>query len=190
MSHSTPVQVHIDPLTGKLSPSNGTYTKRLSELEGLYFDAEAWLKQVREQNDPVVYQVEEFRQAGSDLFFGTTTMHPGKVGDEYFMTRGHFHQDRSKAEVYTTLSGSGLLLLEDRDGRSETVEMVAGASAFIPPDWAHRSINFGSAPLIFTWYCSVAAGHDYGQILERGMRKRVVERDGVAKLIDSASYAY
>lgn len=187
MPNSIPVQVQIDPLTGSLSPSNGTYTKRLSDLEGLYLDADAWRQQVGEQHDPIVYQVMEFRQPGSDLFFGTTTMQPGKVGDEYYMTRGHFHEDSSKAEVYTTLSGSGLLLLESRDGRSETVEMLPGTSAFIAPDWAHRSINCGSVPLVFTWYCSVSAGHDYGEILERGMRKRVVDRNGKVELVDNAS---
>lgn len=188
MSVLLPTQVSIDSSTGAVSPETGRYTKYLSELEGIYSDQEAWTRSIVEESDPLVYEVVEFKKEGSDLFFGTTTMQPGKVGNEYYMTRGHFHEDRTKSEVYCTLSGKGLLLLENRDGQSEAVEMQEGTCAYIPPDWAHRSINCGPAPLVFSWFCSVSAGHDYGDILKRGMRKLLIESDGQPQFIENPNF--
>jgi glucose-6-phosphate isomerase, archaeal len=183
MNGLTPALVSIDISSGAISPATGRYEKRLSGLEGIFSDGRAWAAAVGEGDDPLVYEVMEFKREGSDIFFGTTTMQPGRVGDEFFMTRGHFHARRDLGEVYCTQSGSGLLLLESRDGVSEVVQMLPGTCAFIPPDWAHRSINTGSVPLVFTWFCSVFAGHDYAAILERGMRKLVVDRNGQVEIV-------
>lgn len=189
MTELFPMQVGIDAKSGAVSPATGHYTKHLSEFGGIYADNDAWSKAVQDGDDPLVYEVIEYRKEGSDLFFGTTTMQPGKVGQEYYMTRGHFHEDRTKGEVYCTLSGRGVLLLENRQGQCETVEMSENSCAFIPPDWAHRSINCGSEPLVFTWFCSVDAGHDYGQILKNGMRKLAFERDGKQVIVDNPRFA-
>jgi glucose-6-phosphate isomerase, archaeal len=178
-----PALVSIDASSGALSPATGRYEKRLSGLQGIFRDGQAFASAIREGNDPLVYEVMEFKKEGSDIFFGTTTMQPGKVGDEFFMTRGHFHARRDLGEVYCTQSGTGVLLLENRYGVSQVVDMLPGTCAFIPPDWAHRSINTGSEPLVFTWFCNVDAGHDYAAILERGMRKLVVERNGKPEIV-------
>lgn len=86
-------------------------------------------------------------------------MEPGNIAGEYYMTRGHFHARRDMGEVYYTQSGQGILLLDSRDGQqSVTVEMKPGVCAFIPPDWAHRSINTGSDQLIFVWYATRRPG--------------------------------
>lgn len=58
--------------------------------------------------------------------------------------------------------------------------MKSGVCAFIPPDWAHRTINVGSEKLVFVWVCNTAACHDYGDILKRGMRMIVVRDEGSA----------
>ena len=184
-----PAGVTIDGLAGAVQPETGRYVKRLSELRGLFADADAVDRMVAAEHDPLVYEVVEYKQAGSDLFFGTTTMAPGQVGGEYFMTRGHFHQRRDMGEVYYTQSGSGILVLESREGQVETVAMAPGVCAFIPPDWAHRSVNTGVGKLVFVWVCNAEAGHDYAEILSRGMRKRVMCRAGEAVLVDNASYA-
>jgi glucose-6-phosphate isomerase len=183
-----PEGVAIDGLSGAVSPQTGRYEKRLSELRGLYQDRAAVERQIAARGDPVVYEVVEYRKDGSDLFFGTTTMAPGKVGEEYYMTRGHFHQRRDMGEVYTTTSGRGVLLLQSRGGETRTVDMHPGISAFIPPDWAHRSINIGDEKLVFIWVCNPNAGHDYADILDKGMHKIVVERAGAAAVIDNPSF--
>ena len=184
-----PVGVLIDANSGAMAPSTGRYAKHLGETRGCYRDQDALDAMLAVRGDIVVYEVVEFRQPGSDIFFGTTTMNPGQIGDEFFMTRGHFHERRDRAEVYYTQSGEGLLLLESRQGETQTVEMKSGTCAFIPPDWAHRSINIGDVPLIFVWVCNADAGHDYGEILARGMRQRVVTRDGAVALEPNPNFA-
>jgi glucose-6-phosphate isomerase, archaeal len=185
MSTLLPSSVMIDAACGEVSPFTGRYQKRLSELEGIFHDRAAWTNAIRELADPIIYEVIEVRQDGNDLFFGTTTVAPGQVGPEFYMTRGHFHARRDRGEVYATMSGQGILLLETRDGQTEVLEMRAGAVAAIPPDWAHRTINTGDCPLIFSWVCSVDAGHDYASIRERGMRRLVIARDGGVAVIDN-----
>ena len=84
----SPIEIGFDAATGALSPATGRYRKRLSQLEGVFRDADAWSRAIQENADPLVYEVNEYKKEGSDIFFGTTTMQPGKVGEEYFMTRG------------------------------------------------------------------------------------------------------
>ena len=183
-----PEGVLIDGQTGLVSPETGRYAKRLSELRSVFSDGKALSEAVVQGNDPVIYEVVEYKRQGSDLFFGTTTMAPGKVGDEFFMTRGHFHQDRTMGEVYYTQSGAGILLLESRSGETSVVEMGPGVCAFIPPDWAHRSINTGADKLVFVWVCNQEAGHDYGEILKKGMRKLVLDRGGSPAVVPNPAY--
>jgi glucose-6-phosphate isomerase, archaeal len=176
-----PQGVDINPVTGEISPCTGTYQKRLSEFRGFYQDAAALDALIAAKGDLVTYVVREYREAGSDLFFGTTTMSPGLVGAEYFMTRGHYHARRDMGEIYYTQSGEGMLLLHSRDGEARSIAMKPGVCAFIPPDWAHRSINTGDTPLVFTWCCNQQAGHDYAEIASKGMRQLVVRSKGSAR---------
>ena len=182
-----PQGVRVDGMSGAVTPATGSYTKKLSDLKGLYQD-EAALDALLADGDPSAYEVVEYRPDGSDLAFGTTTMAPGKVGAEYFMTRGHFHARLECGETYYTQSGEGTLLLQARDGTTRTVDMRPGICAFIPPDWAHRSINTGTEQLVFVWHCARDAGHDYDEILTKGMRRLVVEREGAPAVIDNPSY--
>ena len=181
--------VLIDPQSGAMTPSTGQYSKRLSELRDLYRDKKALDEILANKGDVVAYEVQEFTQPDADIFFGTTTMYPGRVGEEFFMTRGHFHMRRDRGEVYYTQSGEGLLLLESRVGETHTVAMRPGSCVLIPPDWAHRSINTGNVPLVFVWVCSTDAGHDYGDILKRGMRKLVVCKDNTVQVVTNLDFA-
>jgi glucose-6-phosphate isomerase len=181
-----PIGVGIDPKTGELSPATGRYEKRLGELGQIYQDKAAFSAA---DGHTLAYEVIEYRAEGSDIIFGTTVMQPGKVGDEYFMTRGHFHVRRDRGEVYYTQSGEGVLLLESRGGETRMVEMKPGVCAFIPADWAHRSINTGKEKLVFVWVCEADAGHEYGEIMSRGMRSLVVERNGKPVIVPNPKWA-
>jgi glucose-6-phosphate isomerase len=183
-----PEGVSIDGRTGEVSPSTDRYVKTLNDLRGFFHDSAKLDAAIASGGEGPVYEVMGYRKDESDLAFGTTTMWPGTIGDEFYLTRGHFHERRDRGEVYYTQSGEGWLLLESRDGESRVVEMKPGVCAFIPPDWAHRSINTGSEKLVFTWFCATDAGHEYGEILERGMRKLVVQQDGKPALVDNPNY--
>jgi glucose-6-phosphate isomerase, archaeal len=183
-----PEGVAIDGATGAITPATGKYVKKLSALRDLYAAPKLVDAFIVYHGDVDAYEVTEYRRDGSDICFGTTIMAPGKIGDEYFFTRGHYHAKPDCGEAYYTQSGEGLLLLHSRSGEARAVEMRPGVCAFIPPEWAHRSVNTGATPLVFVWVCASDAGHDYSEIAMRGMRQRAVERNGRPALVANSKY--
>ena len=67
-------------------------TRRLSEMAGYYADEGAFAAALAEK-DEVLYEVYEIRrpERAGELLHGVSIVHPGKIGDEYYMTKGHFH---------------------------------------------------------------------------------------------------
>lgn len=154
--------------------------KTLGRLSGLFYD-EAALRRM----DPniEVYRVRFWRPVPDGttggLFWGVTTLLPGQVGDEFFMTHGHFHAIRDRAEFYSTIRGTGMLLLMREDGETWSQEMSQGTVHYIPGCTAHRVANTGTEPLIFLASWPSDAGHDYARIRSAGFGKRAVIRGGV-----------
>jgi glucose-6-phosphate isomerase len=124
-------------------------------------------------------------QEQSDLTYAITIVQPGKIGDEYHLTRGHFHKKADAGELYLGLSGSGVILMQDRLSSVTKEDIAEGAVVYIPPGLAHRSVNTSQGELVFLAIYSPQAGHDYESIVRRGFSKRVVELDGAAELIDA-----
>lgn len=150
----------LDFGSGVIDPSAHTSARRIGDLAGLFVDEEA-----RSGMDPetVVYKTYGCPgdMEGEQLLYGTTVLMPGTVGDEFFMTRGHFHTHPLRGELCLTLRGTGILLLMDRAGKTDRVTMKEGALYNIPPDLAHRVVNTGSVPLIFFVSWMSDCGHDY-----------------------------
>jgi glucose-6-phosphate isomerase len=105
------------------------------------------------------------------------------VGDEYFMTRGHFHAKRECAEYYLTLEGEGALILMDESGRTQSEEMKRWSLHYIPGRIAHRVANTGSGNLIFSACWPSDAGHDYESIASTGFSSRMRKVAGIRALI-------
>jgi glucose-6-phosphate isomerase len=171
---------------GELSPATSTVERRLSHMRGMYRDPEAEAAALREA-DPLVYEVYQYdvpRFAG-ELIPCTTVLHPGKVGDEFFMTKGHFHEQRDRAEVYYGLTGEGRLVMA-KDDEAVTLEMGPGTVAYVPPHWAHRTVNTGDVPFVFLAVYPGDAGHDYGTIETDGFPQVVLERDGEVVVVPRA----
>jgi glucose-6-phosphate isomerase len=123
------------------------------------------------------------------LAFGTSITYPGKVGNEYFMTKGHFHTILDTAEVYFTLSGEGFMLTESPEGDVVLHALEAGKAVYVPKRYAHRSINSGKTPLVTFFVFRGDAGHNYGTIETKGYRKLVVEgSDGKPRMIDNPKW--
>jgi glucose-6-phosphate isomerase, archaeal len=186
MKMSRPCSVPFVADSGAIPQATAHYQRHLSELRGLFLDADALERLIRVESDPVCYENYAFNEsrAEGDLYFGTTIIYPGKVGSEYYLTRGHYHRKRDRAETYQALSGKGLVLFERQDGSTCTAELESGKVTYVPPYWAHRSVNTGGAPLVFLWTCPCDAGHDYEIVAGRGLRKVVVERDGKPSVED------
>ena len=178
-------------LTTGLSSDVEPIRRKLSAMAGMYADAQAFDAMVAD-GDPLVY---EFYDLGvpadaGEIAFGTSITYPGKVGDEYFMTKGHFHSILETAEIYYCLSGKGQMMMENPEGDWESREMTAGHAVYVPARYAHRSINTSpSEPLVTFFAFRGDAGHDYGTIEEKGFRNLVVEHDGAAVVVENPKWS-
>jgi glucose-6-phosphate isomerase len=172
---------------GILTRYDNHLTRYLSAMEGYYADQESYSAMLARE-DGGVYEVYEVRrpEVAGELLHGTSILHPGRVGDEYFMTKGHFHALLGTAEIYYCLQGDGAMVMETPEGECSVQELRPGKLLYVPPRWAHRSVNTGHDLDLITFFVYPAhAGHDYGSIEGRGFRKLVVERDGQPCFIDS-----
>jgi glucose-6-phosphate isomerase, archaeal len=181
-----PFGIVMDLAAGSLRPDGPTLVRRLSDLSGLFRDEQAWRRDL-EADDRVVYRVASspVPESPRELPASITTILAGDCAGELYMTKGHQHPD-PQGEIYLGLSGSGGLLLFD-GRRSEWIEMAAGVIGYIPPGWAHRSVNTGDGPYRFLAVYPGSAGHDYGWVVEHGMGKRVLRGGAGAELVDWAS---
>lgn len=165
-------------------------TRHLSDLRGMFADQESY-EQMLAADDPILYTVSawELADGDGDLICGFGMLYPGKVGDEYFFTKGHYHEWREAAEIYIGLSGEGYMLLEhETTGETQLLPLKAHHIVYVPGYTAHRTINTGDEPLTYIGIYSPRAGHDYGALVEKNFRQVVVASDNAPILMDRAAY--
>jgi glucose-6-phosphate isomerase, archaeal len=166
---------------GSMQGRTGSYDKRLRDMRNVYRDSAAFEAAVAQHGeDFLIYRVEEHRNVDGSgaLIIGTSTLLPGRYGDEFAVTRGHLHTKADRAELYHCLSGHGVMLLETLDGRSRAVPLTAGEALHVPGYWVHRSVNVGDDPFV-TLFCYAAdAGQNYGLIADAGGMAQLVVADG------------
>lgn len=161
--------------------------RTLSAMKGQFHDERAF-EELIAAGDPSLYEVYEFaaEERPGELLSGISIVHPGRVGDEYFMTKGHFHLVIETAETYFCLAGSGVMVMETPEGECDVQELRPGAVLYVPPRWAHRSVNTAASEDLVTFFSYPAhAGHDYGTIESQGFRRIVVERGGAPEVIEN-----
>ena len=177
--------IQIDYVSGRLAGEVvRTSEKTLGAMRAAYRDAQAAAGM---DANTVVYRVEFWQpvEAGTEggMFIGSTVIEPGKVGDEYFMTSGHFHATRDRSEFYMTIAGEGGLILMDEEGKTRWEPMRPGSAHYIPGGVAHRVANTGAGPLSFLACWPSDAGHDYETIMRRGFSARLREVNGRPELV-------
>ena len=180
-----PAPVFLDISTGMLLGDEIiTAEKKLGDLTNVF--KEESLRASMDQNLPV-YKVQAWMPVAEGtpggLFFGNSTVYPGKVGQEYFMTRGHFHALSDTAEYYWCIKGSGVLIFMDEGRNVWTEEMKTGSLHYIPGRTAHRVANTGAMELVFNACWPSDAGHDYHTINCSGFSVRLLDDKGVPTLI-------
>ena len=183
---------YVDVAAGQLTGATNRYVKTFRDLDGLYEDKQAFSALVAERGDAVAYEVTDYKPSANagDIIIGVTRMEPGKVGREYYMTRGHIHARPNRPEMYYGESGLGVMLLESPAGDIRTVEIGPRTMCYVPPFWIHRSVNVGQEPLVMTFAYPADSGQDYDIIAKAGgMRSRIVD-DGKGgwKAIDNTAY--
>ena len=158
----------------------------LKDIDGIFHDREA-LEAMNPETP--VYSVQSWMPVAEGtpggLFFGASTLMPGKVGKEYFMTKGHFHAQSGRAEFYWGVQGKGMLILMDRDNHTWAEEIYPGSLHYIGSEIAHRLANTGSENLVVGACWPSDAGHNYEEIAATGFSARLLERDGNPMLMGS-----
>lgn len=172
-----------------LSQTVASTKRTLSHMRGMFADTAAY-EAALAGGDPLVYEFYELGapETAGDVAFGSSITYPGKVGNEYFMTRGHFHTILETAEVYYTLSGEGGMLVENPEGETAFFPLSPGKAVYVPRRFAHRSVNTGTVPLVSFFAFRGDAGHDYGTIETKGYRKLVVEDGGGPRVVDNPKW--
>jgi glucose-6-phosphate isomerase len=177
--------IRLDARTGVIEGAAVKESRRtLAGLAG-YFRNEA--ARAAMNQDTLAYRVQAYEpkpegERGA-VCCATTFLEPGRVGDEYFLTRGHFHANDDCAELEVTVGGEGVLVLMTRDRRTWTEVMRPGSVHHVPPATAHRVANVGSTPLVFVSYWPSETGHDYRTIIEHGFGARVLCVDGTPAVV-------
>ena len=170
-----------------LNPNDNHIVRRLSAMQNQYLDQQAYEAMLVEE-DRLLYEVYEIKrpEVAGELLQGISIVHPGKVGEEYFMTKGHFHSVLDTAEVYYCLRGEGVMVMETQGGDWAVESLRPDKVLYVPPRWAHRSVNTSVDEDLVTFFVYPGnAGHDYGSIEKQGFRKLVVERSGQVAVIDN-----
>ena len=144
-------------------------------------------------------------RGGSDMR-NVTVWEPGKVGDEYIKTYGHYHIGQLD-ETYWLLYGKGVVLqqkLVDESVADEVAEFKAipiesGESCYMPPGYGHLVANIGETYMVTADDSPVNFGNaneasmpghaDYEMVKKmRGFAYYVVERNGAPALIKNPTY--
>jgi glucose-6-phosphate isomerase, archaeal len=180
---------HLDIDAGMIEGAALT-RRRLSDLEGIFFDTAAYARAVS-QGNPLIYTVSAIDRASGDgaLHYALGSLLPGRIGREYFMTKGHYHAWREAAEVYVGLSGEGVMLLENESSESALLPLKPKSIVYVPGRAAHRTINTGTKPLVYLGVYPARAGHDYAAIAAKNFRNVVLEQDGATVMRERATFA-
>lgn len=175
----------VDLRAGTIDPERDVVERRLSDMRGMYAEAP------QDGEDRLVYRVFGIPvpATNANVLSSTTVLEPGLVGREYFMTKGHFHEIRDRAEVYFSLRGEGRLVMASEEGEVRVEPMAPGTVNYVPGGWAHRSVNVGDSPLVFYAAYVGDAGHDYGTIETRGFPVRVVAGPKGPEIVENPRYA-
>ncbi|MBM4088001.1 MAG: glucose-6-phosphate isomerase [Planctomycetes bacterium] len=169
----------FDPVTGEIAGARAV-RRHLSDLRGCFADSQAYEVALAAGN-PLIYSVGAVEPADGegDLHYGLGLLLPGRIGNEYYLTKGHLHAWRPAAEFYFGLTGEGVMLLEDEaTGESRIVPLSPNGVVYVPGCTAHRTMNVGTTPLTYLGVYPAKAGHDYSAIAKNSFRCVVIERDG------------
>ena len=184
-----PFFMNVDFKSGELLPKDRANVRKLSDMKGMFLDRRAE-QEVLKSKDPVIYSFSEkvLPEEPGHLQIALTSIYPGKIGEEYYMTKGHYHKLSETSEVYLGLEGEGVLLMQTVGGDFSSIEIRPGVLTYIPPFWGHRMVNTGKTTFIFFAVYPGNAGHNYGEIERTGFVRALVERGGKPLLIDNPNW--
>jgi glucose-6-phosphate isomerase, archaeal len=174
-----PFVVDVDVDAATMPNAKNHIVRKTSDMRG-YYEDESALEELIAQADPLHYEVFEVPvpEEYGHLMYCISKLQPGRVGNEFFMTKGHYHTVLQTGEIYLGLRGEGFMVMKTPEGKFNEQPIGRGKMVYVPPYWAHRSVNTSSEPL--TSFCVYPgdAGHNYGDIIDEGFPRRVFWENG------------
>ena len=164
--------------------------RTLSQMKDAFADA-ASCDRILRSGDPLLYTVSTWAcgDRPGEFHCGLGVIHPGRVGDEYFMTRGHMHERREAPELYVGLRGKGMMLMQHEDGTgNRTAELAGECLVYVPGHTAHRTVNTGDEPLVYLGIYAAEAGHDYEPVRTRNFTDVVILRGGRPAVVARSAF--
>lgn len=163
--------------------------RRLSQLRGAFADTQALDGRLSRGEDPLVYTVStvEHGSGEGDQHVGLGVLYPGRVGREYFLTRGHRHRRPEAAEVYIGLRGTGKMILQG-SSMTSVIDLIAESVVYVPGFTDHRTVNTGAEPLVYLGIYPAWAGHDYGSLETQNFSVVVVDHGGAPRVLDRGDF--
>ncbi len=167
----------LDFKEAKLLNYDNVVERTLKDIK-LCVKDEDFLKKRVEESEELVYQVFQryVPKIEGHLQHSVTVIKPGDINGEYFMTKGHYHSNPNSAEIYIGLKGKGVLVMQ-KGNTAETIEMSKGIIAYIPPGWAHRTVNIGDKDFIFMSIFPGDAGYDYNRLRKNNINIRIYKSE-------------
>jgi glucose-6-phosphate isomerase len=179
VSSPRPFATQIDLDSGLMSAYEHHAVRRSGDMAG-YFHTDPQV------DDLLIYEYfeREVPAEQGQIVQNISILHPGTIDGEYHMTKGHYHANGLCSEVYLCLRGRGVLLMQTRSGETDVKEYERGVSIYVPPGWAHRSVNTGDEPLVLLALYPADSGHDYDSIAEEGFWAQVIrDADGQPMIV-------
>ena len=181
-----PISVQFDFASGKFDPVEIRDDRNLSDLQMMFQDKTV-VAEILADADPLIYEIwyHPFETSKSDMALGVTRLLPGKIGDEYHMTKGHIHERDDQPEIYFCVQGEGYLLLQTIDGEfpRRTLERrhhLAYSADVGAPRRQYRKRNAGLCSLLPFERRPRLRPH-----YRKGFRQLLLEREGRPTLVDS-----
>ncbi|WP_052074147.1 glucose-6-phosphate isomerase family protein, partial [Tetragenococcus muriaticus] len=143
----------------------------------------------------------------NDVRYDLIYMEGGTPSQEYIKTSGHFHkkiegQDISYPEIYQVIQGKAVFILQKVDDWEKEdeplvvedcilVEVNAGETVIIPPNYGHCAVNVTDEPMIFIDLISIHSDNDYASIKQsRGMCCYILKFDDSYRVEKNENYIF
>ena len=178
----------VDPPS--FEPKGEVIRRTLSSMKDTYLDQQE-VEILLAKDDPLIVEVlmAPMPKEKGFMTVNINAVYPGMIGDEFFMTMGHIHSDPvNDPEVYITMKGEGMLVLQNREGHTHVEEMRPGKINYIPSTYAHRCVNVNqSESLVYIGVFPSTTERDY-TFSAKSFKEIVVAKNGKPVLVPNPRY--
>lgn len=179
-----PFELKLDLINCDFDNYDNKIIQKLSDVSSIFID-EKKVMEIQKSSNPIIYTVGEIKVPKKEghLSFGISKIYPGKIGNEFYMTKGHYHKNKDGSEIYICIEGKGYLLMQSKNKQVVNFYMDKGSVVYVPPGWAHRTVNCGKEFFTCLYFMPANIRHDYESTRKNDFEMSLVELDKKISLI-------